>query len=123
MKLLIDNPLSPELVKKLNEESIEAVHVRDVLLHKSPDIEIFEYAKSKDFVIVTADTDFATILFTRRESKPSVIIFRGGTPRKKDLQFELLISNLSFLEVDLNLGAVVIFDESRIRIRNTHRED
>jgi len=53
----------------------------------------------------------------RRESRPSVILFRRGTPRRPDRQAELLIVNLPLLEPELDRGAIVALYETRLRIR------
>jgi hypothetical protein len=75
MKFLIDNALSPELAKLLETATHDAVHVRDRHL------------------------DFGTILTFRRQKLPSVIIFRHPSPRRPDMQAQLLLVNLpSFTE-------------------------
>lgn len=62
MKLLVDDALSPALADRLRKAGHDAVHVREVGLHHAADEEIFERAVIEDRVIVSADTDFATLL-------------------------------------------------------------
>lgn len=81
MKLLVDNALSPVLAELLRRAGHEAVHVRDIGLNHATDEDIFERAASEDFVLVTADTDFGTLLARRSMSKPSLILFRGEGSR------------------------------------------
>ena len=52
------------------------MHVRDLGMQASTDVEIFELARTDDRVLVSADTDFGTLLAHRKSAKPSVMIFR-----------------------------------------------
>ena len=56
MKLLFDENLSRKLVVRLAELYPESAHVVEVDLLNSPDREIWEFAKTRDFAIVSTDS-------------------------------------------------------------------
>lgn len=93
------------------------MHVRDYGLHTHPDEDILALAKSEDRCLLSADTDFGTLLALSGEGLPSVILFRHGTERRPERQAAILLANLSAIETALNDGSIVTIEAARIRIR------
>ena len=77
MKLLLDENLSPRLVRALDAAFPGSLHVRDVQLVARQDILIWQWAQENEFAILTQDDDFR-VLSQLRGQPPKVICLRFG---------------------------------------------
>lgn len=118
MRLLVDENLSPRVAALLREAGVDAVHVLDRGLGGAPDLDVSELAIAEDRTIVSADSDFASMLALSQGTAPSLVLLRSGDQLKPVEQAALLVTNLAGLEPDLVRGAVVSFGTSRVRVRN-----
>lgn len=116
MKFLVDNALSP-LVDEGQQAGHDAKHVRDYGMHAADDGAIFERAAREDRIIISADTDFGALLSLRQESGRRSFCSGGChniVLKNKRRSFLPTYQNVANA---LELGAIVIFEERRLRVR------
>lgn len=58
MKLLFDQNLSPRLVDLVSDLFAGSLHVQSAGLDQASDAQVWDYAQTNGFVIVTRDSDF-----------------------------------------------------------------
>ncbi|MGH3345203.1 MAG: DUF5615 family PIN-like protein [Carbonactinosporaceae bacterium] len=117
MRLLLDNNLSPKLGRLLRDAGHDCEHVRDHGLHAAPDNVVLQHTRDHNRVLISADTDFGTLLARTGEDRPSVILIRRSTGRRAADLASLLVANLDAVAEDLASGAVVVLSDTELRIR------
>lgn len=118
MRFLVDANLSPVVPARLSERGHDAVHVADVGLLTASDEEILMRAGDDERVVLSADSDFGTLLAVGRLSKPSFVLLRSAdhlTPRQ---QADLVLAHLPQVGEDLAAGAIVSVAHLRVRVRS-----
>lgn len=118
MKFIVDNPLSPYIAEALRNAGFDAVHVADYDMRAAEDIVIFQRALAEDRIVISAETDFGTLLALWNQTKPSVMLFRRSSRRKPVEQADFLLTILEKVRGDLEAGSIVIIEEYRLRIRS-----
>ena len=109
MKLLLDENLSRKLVARLDSGYKSATHVAQVGLLASSDREVWEFAKARNFVIVSTDSDFYE-LATTIGPPPKVVWLRRWTHPTRDAEHVLRRDAIRITEfvADLELGVLVL---------------
>ena len=118
MRFLVDKNISFRICGPLVAAGHDAVHVDEVGLGAAPDADVLDRAANEDRVVVSADTDFGTLLAASRASAPSVILTREISTMASSELAALLLANLAAIEDALTRGAVVAFGPQTIRIRS-----
>ncbi len=117
MRFLLDENLSPKLVELLGRDGHDVVHVRDIGLVSASDEVVIAAASADDRILISADTDFGTLLARSHASRPSFVLIRRASGRRAVDQAALIIDNLVAVKADLEVGAIVVLGESTVRIR------
>jgi predicted nuclease of predicted toxin-antitoxin system len=93
------------------------LHLRDEGLHRLPDPQIFDEAIAEQRIVLTFDVDFGEIAALVRGRLTSVILFRLHDTRAGHV-IERLASTLAVSAAALDVGAIVIVEESRHCVRH-----
>jgi predicted nuclease of predicted toxin-antitoxin system len=116
MKLLLDQGLPLSAAALLRDAGLDTIHVGEIEMSEAEDTEIIQRAKEEGRVVATLDADFHALLALDEAIAPSVIRIRIERLRAKALT-ELLLNVIAECEDELQQGAAVTVEPSRIRIR------
>jgi predicted nuclease of predicted toxin-antitoxin system len=116
MRFLLDQGLPRSLAALMRELGIDAIHTGECGLSTALDSSILSFAREKDYVVVTHDADFHTLMALSHEKKPSVIRIRIEGLKSLALK-ELILHVQECCQADLVKGSLVSVTENRIRLR------
>lgn len=117
MRFLVNNNLSPVLAEILRAAGHDVSHVREVGLQAAADQVVLAAAKAEQRVVISADTDFGTLLPRSGAKLPSVLLIRRLVGRRAAEQAATILANLPAVAGDLEAGAIVALTNEWIRIR------
>ncbi|MDZ8082140.1 MAG: DUF5615 family PIN-like protein [Nostoc sp. DcaGUA01] len=117
MKLLLDQGLPLSTAALLRDAGIDTIHVSEIGMSEAEDPQIIQRAREERRVVATLDADFHTLLALDEATTPSVIRIRIERLRAQAL-VNLLLTVIAECEEDLEQGAAVTVEPSRIRIRH-----
>lgn len=119
MRFLVDLDLSPRLSDQLSDLGHDSVHAQSLGMLTAPDEVVLKRARAEDRILISADSDFGTILATTRARTPSVLYLRGASGRRvEDLVVARISSGPSVAEEALREGSLVVVEPSVVRIRS-----
>ncbi|MFZ4658270.1 MAG: DUF5615 family PIN-like protein [Caldilineaceae bacterium] len=116
MKLLLDQGLPRAAAALLRRQGIDTIHVGEIDMAAATDAEILVRGRQELRVVVTLDADFHALLALSTAFSPSVIRIRIEGLRAEGLA-TLLQKVLEEFSEELELGAVVTAQETRMRVR------
>ncbi len=116
MKLLVDMNLSPRWIGVLADAGIEVAHWSSLGANNAPDSEIMAYAGANDYVVLTHDLDFGSILAATHGEKPSVVQIRAEDV-SPDVIGKQVILALRQMATVLAEGALLTIEPNRTRLR------
>jgi predicted nuclease of predicted toxin-antitoxin system len=109
-------PLSPALVRWLEQEGHDAVHASQADLSRAPDEEVLSTARKEGRVVVTADLDYPRLLALAGSEGPGLILFRGGNYSERQI-LELMARVMAAVPAQELSSSIIVVDRVRIRRR------
>ena len=108
--------LSPAFIELFDEKGIDAHHWLEFGDPRTSDADILDFAKKNNFIILTHDLDFGSILAAGKSNAPSVLQLRTQNilPAKV---IQLLLKALEDFASELNRGALITIDKNNARAR------
>ena len=74
-------------------------------------------ARGDNRVLISADTDFGTLLAREGADRLSIMLIRRLTGRRAAEQAAIILANLDVVSQDLDSGAVVVLTDEWVRVR------
>ncbi len=122
MRFLLDMNLPPAMADWLRSSGHDAVHIREIGLAHLPDREVFTRAAEDGRIVVTFDLDFGEIAGLERATGSGVVLLRLRLGRQHYLRQRLQAAVAQATEA-LQAGAIVVVEDTRIRIRRMPPEN
>jgi predicted nuclease of predicted toxin-antitoxin system len=116
MRLLVDMNLSPRWVDLLAAAGFDAAHWSTLGARNAADSDIMRFAQAHEYVVLTHDLDFGTILAATRGEKPSVVQIRADDVNPEAIGART-ISAIRQVGAELESGALLTVDPERARLR------
>lgn len=116
MKFVVDMNLSPRWAATLTNAGWHAKHWSEIGRADATDAEILEYAAANDYVVLTHDLDFGTILAITHGSKPSVVQIRAVDISPESISVQV-ITALTRAAPEIEGGVLITIEPDRTRIR------
>jgi predicted nuclease of predicted toxin-antitoxin system len=121
VRFLLDMNLPPALADELRAQGHDAVHATVAGFGELSDQEIFRRAAEDRRTVITFDLDFGDIAALGNDPATSVILLRLKLTRPSYLRDRLRIA-IAQSGAALSAGAIVVVEDTRIRVRRTGSE-
>jgi predicted nuclease of predicted toxin-antitoxin system len=115
MRILLDMNLTPLWCDVLTRAGYEVKHWTHVGRPDAPDLEILDFARAGNWVVITQDLDFGSLLALRGDDLPSVIQIRAHATLPSDIE-QRLLDAIEATSSYVAVGALVTLTPSDLRV-------
>jgi predicted nuclease of predicted toxin-antitoxin system len=116
MKILLDMNIPLKYGVLLSNKGIESLRWSDIGASNATDSEIMAYARENNYIVLTFDLDFSTILSVTHDLKPSVVQIRASILNAESA-VEHIVNAICRYSEELKKGAILVIDVKKARIR------
>jgi predicted nuclease of predicted toxin-antitoxin system len=116
MKILLDMNIPLKYAELLISKGVDCIRWSDIGSPNATDIEIMEYARNNDFIVLTFDLDFSAILSMTHELKPSIAQIRASVAHAEKA-VDLISTALFRNAKKKKKGAILSIDLNKARTR------
>ncbi len=114
--MIADVHISPLTVAALKRQGYDIGRSTDFLPANAADIEILEFARVENRIVLTQDLDFSMLVALSNYEQPNLITLRLSSA-KPDVVTQKLLEVLPNLNQDLIEGSAITIDDNSIRVR------
>lgn len=115
-RFIADVHLSPKTIAALTDQGYDIIRCTDILPANAPNIEILEFARTEDRIVLTQDLDFSMLVAINNYDQPSLITLRLSSA-KPDIVSDRLFEVLPMLEQELQTSVAITIDDDSVGIR------
>lgn len=116
MRFLVDESLQQGVADLLANAGYDAIHLGALGMLGASDGEVLAAAAREERILVTADTDFGTLLALTGAVGPSVILLRRPGRRAGE-RARAILHVVDIVGESLKRGAVIVVEPDRARVR------
>ena len=116
---LTDENMPFRVIEWLKNKGFDVFDIKEQSLSSSPDTTVMKIAEEQRRIIITQDSDLATILFKNQLQNAGVIFLRPG-----HVKSETIIETLDYLfktEIEVNIPFILVADNQgdviKVRVR------
>ena len=113
---LLDMGISPRVAAIIEDRGYRTLHTRDIGLRRADDTVIIDRADSEGLVVITTDTDLATVVALSGRRSPSVVTLRLDNP-SGDEQAAAISAFLGSVAAESLQSAIFTVERGRYRRR------